>query len=548
MRFRGNSIVAFFVLLVLLTGPLTAQLTESQKKQNASEDALSIGIMSWNIWHGGREDGEDMGPNRVVDIIRDSNVDLVAMQETYGSGELISKALKFHFHPRGTNVSIHSRFPVVEDISVFEEFKCVGALVELPNKRHIAFYSIWLPYNKEIWEAGTRDTSDPQSMLAACQASCDDLEKIRTLIKKRLADKKYQKVPIVIAGDFNSMSHVDYISSSTDQYKVKIDWPTSRVMSNNGFRDSWREIHPEVSRKLDRTWTPRFTEQEQDRIDYIYYRGENLVARESKVIDKHAEKFPSDHAALVTRFDWLDDSVVENRLRVASYNIRHCEGTDRKLDVGRTAALLDNLNADIIGLQEVDNQAKRSGSVDQASTLAKSLGFKSAFGSFMDFQGGRYGMAILSRYPILKQQSVKLPKGNEPRIALACEIQLPNGQVVTAVNVHFDWVRDDAFRFAQARELAMFLSKLEMPYLLLGDFNDTFDSRTLKLLSKNSLLAEKPSSDHFTFSSTKPSKEIDFIMASPPSKWRLLACRLCNAPKTSDHRPVVSEWQIIAEK
>jgi hypothetical protein len=115
--------------------------------------------MTWNIWHGGQEDGKEVGPQRVVDVIRDAKVNLVAMQETYGSGELISKALKFHFHPRGTNVSIHSRFPILEDISVFEEFKCVGALVELPNKRRVAFYSIWLPYNKEIWEAGTRDPS-----------------------------------------------------------------------------------------------------------------------------------------------------------------------------------------------------------------------------------------------------------------------------------------------------------------------------------------------------------------------------------------------------
>ena len=78
-----------------------------------------------------------LGPQRVVEVIRQSKADIVAMQETYGSGEWISQQLGFHFHPRGTNVSIHSRYPVLEDISVFEKFKCVGALLELPENEKL---------------------------------------------------------------------------------------------------------------------------------------------------------------------------------------------------------------------------------------------------------------------------------------------------------------------------------------------------------------------------------------------------------------------------
>jgi hypothetical protein len=174
--------------------------------------------MTWNIWHGGREDGEVVGPKRVIEVIRDSGADLVAMQETYGSGELISSALGFHFHPRGTNVSIHSRYPIVEDLSVFEEFQCVGALIELPGTgARVAFYSIWLPYDAEIWEAGTRDTSRPETMVAACNASARSLEAIHDGIRERLADTKYDGVPIIVAGDFNSMSHLDYGEVGYDQ-------------------------------------------------------------------------------------------------------------------------------------------------------------------------------------------------------------------------------------------------------------------------------------------------------------------------------------------
>ena len=535
------SILAF--MLSILGGFVIAQ--EDSQPQ-------TFNVMTWNIWHGGKEDGEEVGPERVIDIIRNSQADFVAMQETYGSGERIAKALKYNFHPRGTNVSILSRYPVVEDISVFEEFKCVGGLVELPDHRKIAFYSIWLPYNKEIWEVGTRDTSRPDLMQAACQASCDDLKEIESLIAERLKDEKYRDVPVIIAGDFNSMSALDYIPSSTDQCEVAIDWPTSHVLLDLGYRDSWRELHPEVDRSLDRTWTPRFPEQEQDRIDFVYYRGLGLLAAEleatqSMVVDSRVEKtetltketFPSDHAALVTGFSW-PATPTATRLRVASYNIRHGAGTDNRLDLERTAALLKNINPDIIGLQEVDKRAKRSDSVDQTAFLADAISMgHSAFGAFMDFQGGEYGLSILSKFPIEKAHEIRLPDGNEPRVALACELKISDQQTIMAINVHFDWVENDAFRFAQASVVSTFISGLDIPYVLLGDFNDTPGSRTLDLLSKNTLPVKKPEENHFTFSSTKPSQEIDFIFAAPQHRWAVQGSYVFDGPKTSDHRPIL---------
>jgi endonuclease/exonuclease/phosphatase family metal-dependent hydrolase len=516
------------------------------------EKPRTFNVMTWNIWHGGNEDGKEVGPNRVIEIIRNSKADIVAMQETYGSGERIAEALEFNFHPRGTNVSILSRYPVVEDISVFEEFKCVGGLVELPDKRLIAFYSIWLPYNDEIWEVGTRDTSRPDLMQAACQASCDDLKEIESLISDRLKDEKYRDVPVIIAGDFNSMSALDYIPSSTNQYDVAIDWPTSHVMLDLGYRDSWRELHPEVDRSTDRTWTPRFPKQEQDRIDFVYYRGlsslaDELEATHSFVVDSRLEKietlttetFPSDHAALATGFRWPATPTV-TKLRVASYNIRHGAGTDNRIDLVRTAALVKNINPDIIGLQEVDNGAERSGSIDQTTFLADAVSMKhSAFASFMNFQGGEYGLSILSKFPIEKAHEIRLPDGNEPRVALACEVKVSDQQTIMAINVHFDWVKDDAFRFAQASAVSKFINDLEIPYVLLGDFNDTKGSRTLNLFSKNTLSVKKPAESHFTFSSIDPSQEIDFIFAAPQHRWALQDCHVFDAPKTSDHRPIL---------
>lgn len=250
----------------------------------------------------------------------------------------------------------------------------------------------------------------------------------------------------------------------------------------------------------------------------------------------------------MTQFAWPQPSATENNnpsLRVASYNIRHGAGVT--LDLDRTAALLKNLRADIIGLQEVDKNTRRCGGVDQPKYLANELGVNHAFGKFMDYQDGEYGMAILSRFPILSSREVKLPLGNEPRVALACELKLASGQLITAVNVHFDWVRDDKFRLAQAKELAEFLAKLKTPYILLGDFNDQKGSATLDLLSEGAIEATKPTDDHFTFSAQSPTIEIDFLFGAPASKWNVKRCKVFRATQTSDHRPVMAVFELNNE-
>ena len=298
--------------LYLLLGVIGTAIAHAETKIETPEATESIPrftdennrfrVLQWNIFHGGRDDGEKEGPQRVVDVIKSVRPDIIAMQETYGSGEFISEELRFKFHPRGTNVSIHSRFPIVEDISVYKEFCCAGAILELPDKSKLAFYSVWLGYSKEIWKVGTREGLNKEQLIAACHASENDIAGILAGIKERLKDPKYADIPVIIAGDFNSMSHLDYIEKTKDQHGFVIEWPTSLAVTAAGFKDSYRELHPEVNRSKDRTWSPRFPEQQEDRIDYIYYKGSTLHANDSRIEVSHTVKFPSDHAALITDF------------------------------------------------------------------------------------------------------------------------------------------------------------------------------------------------------------------------------------------------------
>src|SRR5690606_21711706 len=125
-------------------------------------------------------------------------------------------------------------------------------------------------------------------------------------------------------------------------------------------------------------------------------------------------------------------------------------------------------------------------------------------------------------------------------VALAVRVRPPGGDPLMVVNVHFDWVRDDSFRFAQAEALAAYLDGLSMPYVLIGDFNDVPESRTLALFKTRAGEAEKPDGARFTFPSTKPAREIDYIVFAPASAWRAGEVRVVDETLASDHRPLLA--------
>jgi endonuclease/exonuclease/phosphatase family metal-dependent hydrolase len=228
------------------------------------------------------------------------------------------------------------------------------------------------------------------------------------------------------------------------------------------------------------------------------------------------------------------------RLTVATYNIRHGRGMDGRVDLTRTAAAIQALDAGIVALQEVDRGVERSGGSAQPDSLGAWLGLEHAFGAFFPYQGGEYGLAILSRYPIHRTTALRLPDGNEPRVALLVEVALPSGARVTVVNVHFDWVADDTFRYAQVEALAAVLDTIAGPVILLGDFNDVPGSRALRRLTERFVAVAKTPDDRYTFSSASPEKEIDHILLGPPARWQPAVARVVHDPLTSDHRAVVA--------
>ena len=201
----------------------------------------------------------------------------------------------------------------------------------------------------------------------------------------------------------------------------------------------------------------------------------------------------------------------QTTLRVAAYNIKHGLGMDGQVDLARVADVLRPLDADVITLQEIDNGVERTGGVDQARRLGALLGMEAHFGDFMPYQGGDYGMAVLSRIPVLGVTNLRLPDGDEPRTALEVRVAAgPEGRIVSVVGIHF--YRTPEERLVQADSLTSYFADTERPVVLAGDFNSRRGDLVLRSLQESWFVVDK-TGDANTFPADVPEREIDFTWA-----------------------------------
>nr|MDQ3389574.1 hypothetical protein [Gemmatimonadota bacterium] len=98
-----------------------------------------------------------------------------------------------------------------------------------------------------------------------------------------------------------------------------------------------------------------------------------------------------------------------SEVRVLIYNMHAGKDAGGVNNLERMATVVRETGADLVLLQEVDRGTLRSGGVDQPATLARLTGLHAAFGSTLDYQGGEYGIALLSRWPILSDTLLSLP-------------------------------------------------------------------------------------------------------------------------------------------
>ena len=236
-------------------------------------------------------------------------------------------------------------------------------------------------------------------------------------------------------------------------------------------------------------------------------------------------------------------------LRVLSYNIHHAEGVDRKLDLERIARVIRSVRPDLVALQEVDKEAKRSKSIDQPAELARLTKMNVVFDANIELQGGHYGNAVLSRFPIIRQQNHLLPNidDGEQRGLIEAEIQIPGQKdALVLLATHLDHRPDDRERQASAEVINKLIAKHpQRSMLLAGDLNAVLESETLDRLatmwtSVNERLLP-------TIPVTRPTKQIDFILYRPQARWAVVEVKVLDEAVASDHRAIFAVLKRLPE-
>ncbi len=223
-------------------------------------------------------------------------------------------------------------------------------------------------------------------------------------------------------------------------------------------------------------------------------------------------------------------------LRILVYNTHHGEGTDGVLDLEQIGRLINEVAPDLVALQEIDRLTERTGFVDQPAEYGALTGMDHLFGGFMEYQGGHYGMAVLSGLPVLDWTNHRLPPGSEPRTTLTARVQLPNsGRELTFSGIHFYDTEEE--RLAQAETLMALLSEETGLVILAGDFNSTPESPVMERLGAQWSIIPKEGPS-LTYPSHDPAREIDFVLVRPKDGFRVLEHRVLDETVASDHRPI----------
>ena len=237
-------------------------------------------------------------------------------------------------------------------------------------------------------------------------------------------------------------------------------------------------------------------------------------------------------------------AVSGSSLRVMTYNIKY--GAESGLDLGKLAAVIKESNPDVIGLQEVDEGTRRSGNKRETDELSSLTGMKYRyFGANFDFDGGKYGLAILSKYPLSNVRTIRLDdrtkreNGYEPRIAVAADVDAKNRKI-TFVTVHASLhasERDD-----NARAILSALGPTASRAIVCGDFNETPSKDIGDLLTGTGMVDAFKEKHRFQLGFTAPAsfpmRRIDFIYRG--KSFGKTAHAWVPNTKASDHRPVAA--------
>ncbi|MGW2701914.1 HAD-IA family hydrolase [Streptomyces sp. NPDC001340] len=268
--------------------------------------APELRVMSWNLWLGGSEVDDHRA--KQVKAVLESGADVVGLQETAGTAaQELAEALGWHHHRAGENLGVISRYPITARFGDPEVgfYGAAGVRIRVAPGREVDVWTAHLHYTPYGPYEAVFDGLGAPELIAHEDVR---LAQLRDALH-RIAESSRDGVPVVLVGDFNCPSHLDW---------PDVAWPVTRAAADAGFADSYREVHPDPVAEPGHTWSPIHPVHEdgsgrpepQDRIDYVLHRGLSVRDARTLVIgtprpwpDVAGNDWPSDHAAVVTTFE-----------------------------------------------------------------------------------------------------------------------------------------------------------------------------------------------------------------------------------------------------
>lgn len=225
-------------------------------------------------------------------------------------------------------------------------------------------------------------------------------------------------------------------------------------------------------------------------------------------------------------------AAAKGTFRLMSYNIRNGNGIDGKQDLSRTAAVIRAARPAIVAVQEVDSMTGRSHQTYILGDLAKQTKMHAIYAPAIDYDGGKYGIGILTRRKPQHVRRLSLPGREEARALLIAEFK-----DFIFCCTHLSLTEED--RLASLEQIRKLAQESNKPFFIAGDWNDTPGSTFITQMDKTFHLLSDTT--RATYPADKPDTCIDYIAGDDKGQttYQVANASVLYAPRESDHRPIV---------
>lgn len=230
----------------------------------------------------------------------------------------------------------------------------------------------------------------------------------------------------------------------------------------------------------------------------------------------------------------------QNTLKLMSYNIKNANGMDNVCNFQRIANVINNTSPDVVAIQEVDSMTNRSGQKYVLGEIAERTQMHGYFAPAIDYDGGKYGIGLLTKQVPLRLQTLPLPGREEARTLILAEF----ADYIYCCT-HMSLTEED--RMKSLELVKAFTSSSTKPLFLAGDMNVEPESGFIKKLQKDFQILSNPK--QHTFPAPDPKETIDYIatLKQNAKGFAVISAKVINEPMASDHRPILVELR-TAEK